>query len=97
MIACDRHPSGDEEQGVCLDLARPDVGGELDRRLPPGRWLPAVPHYVAPFFLYLGAIVVVIVAWFAILLTGRYPRGLFQHVEGVIRWHDRVIGHAFAS
>jgi hypothetical protein len=38
--------------------------------------------------------VVVIVAWFAILFTGRYPRGLFGFVEGVARWHNRVVGYA---
>jgi hypothetical protein len=38
--------------------------------------------------------VVVIVAWFAILFTGRYPRGIFDFVEGVIRWHNRVVGYA---
>jgi hypothetical protein len=45
-------------------------------------------------FLYLAALVVVIVAWFAILFTGRYPRGLFDFVEGVIRWHNRVVAYA---
>ena len=39
-------------------------------------------------------LVVVIVAWFAILFTGRYPRGMFDFVEGVIRWHNRVIAYA---
>ena len=52
------------------------------------------PHYVVLFFLYLGAIVVVIGAWFAILFTGRYPRGIFDYVEGVIRWHNRAVGYA---
>ena len=39
--------------------------------------------------------VVVIVTWFVILFTGRYPRTLFDFVEGVIRWHNRVLGYAF--
>jgi hypothetical protein len=42
-----------------------------------------------------AALVVVIVAWFAILFTGRYPRGMFDFVEGVIGWHNRVIAYAF--
>ena len=45
-------------------------------------------------FLDLAAIVMVIVAWFAILFTGRYPRGIFDFVQGVIRWNNRVIGYA---
>ena len=47
------------------------------------------------FFLDIGAFFVVIVAWFAILFTGRYPRGIFDFVEGVIRWHNRVLAYAF--
>jgi Domain of unknown function (DUF4389) len=46
------------------------------------------------FFLDIGALVVVIAAWFAILFTGRYPRGMFDFVEGLARWHNRVIGYA---
>ena len=47
------------------------------------------------FFLWLAAIVCVIIAWFAILFTGRYPRGLFDFVLGVLRWGNRVAGYAF--
>jgi hypothetical protein len=46
------------------------------------------------FFLDIAVVVVVIVTWFAILFTGRYPRAIFDFVEGVIRWHNRVIGYA---
>ena len=58
------------------------------------KWLLAIPHCILLGFLYLGAIFVVIFAWFAILFTGRYPRGLFGYVEGVARWQNRVIGYA---
>ena len=58
------------------------------------KWLLAVPHYVVLFFLWIAALVVVVVAWFAILFTGRYPRGMFDFVEGVIRWNNRVIAYA---
>jgi len=58
------------------------------------KWLLAIPHYIVLFFLDIGALVAVIVAWFAILVTGRYPRGVFDFVEGVARWHNRVIGYA---
>jgi uncharacterized protein DUF4389 len=91
----DRYPSTEEEQSVHLDFAYPDARQELNRWLPLVKWLLAIPHYVALFFLYLGAIVVLITAWFAILFTGRYPRGMFDYVEGVIRWHNRVVGYAF--
>ncbi|MGH2954799.1 MAG: DUF4389 domain-containing protein [Solirubrobacterales bacterium] len=91
----DRYPSTDEEQGVHLDFPYPDVTGQLNRWLPLVKWLLAIPHYVVLLFLFIGAIVAVIIAWFAILFTGRYPRGLFDYVEGVIRWHNRVMGYAF--
>jgi len=59
------------------------------------KWFLAIPHYVVLVFLDVAALVVVIVAWFAILFTGRYPRGIFDFVEGVIRWQNRVIAYAF--
>jgi Domain of unknown function (DUF4389) len=91
----DRYPSTDEHQAVHLDFDYPDAREDLNRWLPIVKWLLAIPHYVVLAFLYLGVIIVVIVAWFAILFTGRYPRGIFSYVEGVIRWHNRVVGYAF--
>jgi Domain of unknown function (DUF4389) len=90
----DRYPSTDEQQAVRLDYPYPDAQRELNRWLPLVKWLLALPHYIVLGFLYIAAFVVVIVAWFAILFTGRYPRGLFTFVEGVIRWHNRVVGYA---
>jgi hypothetical protein len=91
----DRYPSTDEQQSVHLDYPYPDARGDLNRWLPLVKWFLAIPHYVVLFFLYIALIVVVIIAWFAILFTGRYPRGLFDFVEGVIRWHNRVLGYAY--
>ncbi len=91
----DRYPSTEDEQAVHLSFAYPDAREELNRWLPLVKWFLAIPHYVALFFLYIGVIVAVIIAWFAVLLTGRYPRGIFDYVEGAIRWHNRVIGYAF--
>ena len=90
----DRYPSTDEHQSVRLDFPYPDVPTHLNRWLPLVKWFLAIPHYVVLFFLDLAAIIVVIIAWFAILFTGRYPRGMFDFVEGVIRWHNRVFGYA---
>jgi hypothetical protein len=92
----DVYPSTDEEQSVRLDFPYPDAREGLNRWLPLVKWLLAIPHYLILIFLTLGAIVSVIIAWFAILFTGRYPRGLFDFVEGVFRWWNRVIGYAFA-
>ncbi len=92
----DRYPSTDEEQAVRLDFPYPDVENDLGRGMPLVKWLLAIPHYFVLFFLYVGAFFAVVFAWFAILFTGRYPRGAFEFVEGTIRWHNRVLGYAFA-
>jgi hypothetical protein len=90
----DRYPATDQHQSVHLDYQYPDAARDLNRWLPLVKWFLAIPHYVVLFFLWIAAVVIVIVAWFAILFTGRYPRGMFDFVEGVIRWHNRVIAYA---
>jgi len=90
----DRYPSTDEEQAVHLDLAYPDAQ-HMNRWLPLVKWLLAIPHYVVLFFQWVAAVLSVIVAWFAILFTGSYPRSLFDFVVGVLRWSNRVNGYAF--
>jgi hypothetical protein len=90
----DRYPSTDEGQSVHLDYPYPDAQRELNRWLPLVKWFLAIPHYIFLLGLYIALVVVVIIAWFAILVTGRYPQGLFNFVEGVIRWHNRVVAYA---
>jgi hypothetical protein len=90
----DRYPSTDEEQSVRLDVPYPDVA-RLNRGLPLVKWLLAIPHYVVLAFLTLGALVAVVIAWFAVLFTGRFPRGLFNYLVGVGRWSNRVTAYAF--
>jgi hypothetical protein len=89
----DRYPSTDEYQAVTLDFPYPDAQRDLNRWLPLVKWLLAIPHYVVLLFLTLGAIVVVVIAWFAILFTGRFPRGLFDYLVGVLRWQTRVAAY----
>jgi Domain of unknown function (DUF4389) len=91
----DRYPSTDEQQSVHLDFGYPDAKQGLNRWLPIVKWFLAIPHYIVLVVLYLGVFFAVVGAWFAILFTGRYPRGLFDYIEGVIRWHNRVVGYAF--
>lgn len=91
----DRYPSTDQDQSVHLEFPYPDALNELNRLLPIVKWLLALPHYIVLFFLYIGVLLAAIGAWVTILLTGRYPRGLFEYIEGVIRWHNRVVGYAF--
>jgi hypothetical protein len=90
----DEYPSTDEEQAVHLDVSYPDAKTELNRWLPLVKWFLVIPHIVVLVFLDLAAYFCVIVAWFAILFTGRYPRGLFDFVVGVMRWQARVVWYA---
>jgi hypothetical protein len=91
----DEYPSTDEEQAVHLETPYPDAKEELNRWLPLVKWLLAIPHYIVLFVLFFAAIIVVIIAWFAILFTGTYPRGLFDFVVGTMRWGNRVTAYAF--
>ena len=90
----DRYPSTDDPQAVQLEFPYPDAQNDLNRWLPLVKWLLAVPHFIVLFFLSIAAVFAVLFAWVAILFTGRYPRGLFDFVGGVLRWHNRVIGYA---
>jgi hypothetical protein len=95
LLMDDRYPALDEQQSVRLEIPYPDTPRELNRWLPLVKWLLALPHYILLVFLYIATFEVVIVAWFAILFTGRYPRSLYAFVEGVIRWQNRVAAYAF--
>lgn len=90
----DTYPSTDDEQSVHLELDYPDAERDLNRWLPLVKWLLAIPHVIILFFLFIPTVIVVIIAWFAILFTGRYPRSLFDFVEGVIAWGNRVTAYA---
>jgi hypothetical protein len=94
-LLSDRYPSTDEEQYVKLEVEYPDAREDLSRWLPLVKWFLAIPHYVALAVLSIGAVFAVVVAWFSILLTGRYPRSLFDYVVGVMRWSNRVSAYAF--
>ncbi|MFC1918337.1 DUF4389 domain-containing protein, partial [Chloroflexota bacterium] len=90
----DEYPSTDEEQAVHVEITYPDAQAELNRWLPLVKWILAFPHYVVLAFLWLAAIICIIFSWFAILFTGRYPKGLFNFVVGVTRWGLRVEAYA---
>jgi hypothetical protein len=90
----DRYPSTTDRQSVQLDYEYPDAERDLNRWLPLVKWFLVIPHLIVLIVLDLATIVVVIGAWFAVLFTGRYPRGIFTFVEGVIRWHNRVTAYA---
>lgn len=92
-LMSDVYPSTDEEQNVQMEMPYPDAAS-LNRWLPLVKWFLAIPHIIVLCFLWIAALVVIIIAWFAILFTGKYPRGLFDFVLGVMRWGFRVMCYA---
>jgi len=95
VLLTDQYPSTVEEQSVHLEIDYPDVKNDLNRWMPLIKWLLAIPHYIVLGFLGIAVIFAVIFAWFAILLTGQYPRGLFDFIVGVVRWGLRVEAYVF--
>lgn len=95
FLLTDVYPSTVDEQSVHLEIDYPDVDRDLNRWLPTVKWFLAIPHYIVLAFLTLGALVVWFIAWVAILITGRYPRALFDYMVGVGRWWLRVEAYAF--
>src|SRR5262245_25402074 len=89
----DQYPSTDEQQSVHLEIEYPNAEADLGRGWPLIKWLLAFPHYVVLFFLFIAAFFCVVIAWFAILFTGRYPKSLFDFVMGVQRWTLRVAAY----
>jgi hypothetical protein len=95
VLLTDQYPSTVDEQSVHLEFDYPDVKSDLNRWLPLIKWLLAIPHYIVLFFLGIAAFFAAIIAWFAILATGQYPRSLFDFIVGVGRWGLRVDAYAF--
>ncbi len=91
----DEYPSTDEEQSVHVDIVYPNAREDLNRWLPLVKWLLAIPHYFVLIFLGIVSIILIFIAWFAILFTGRYPKEMFDFVVGVERWSLRVGAYAF--
>ena len=94
LLLRDEYPSTDEEQAVHLDIDYPDAEKDLMRGMPLVKWFLAIPHYIVLTFLWIAAMVCWIIAWWAILFTGRFPRGLWDFIVGFCRWELRVCAYA---
>lgn len=94
LLLRDEYPSTDDEQSVHLEISYPNAQTDLNRWLPLIKWLLAIPHFIVLLFLGLAAVVITVISWFAILFTGRYPRGLHDYIVGVLRWGTRVQAYA---
>ncbi len=96
LLLSDDYPSTDEQQSVHLQIPYPVVRADLNRWMPLVKWFVAIPHYVALLVLDVGVVFATIASWVAIVATGHHPRRLFDFTVGVMRWHNRVVGYAFA-
>ena len=95
LLMRDEYPSTEDEQAVQVDIPYPDTKKDLIRWMPLVKWFLAIPHFIALVFMFIAVVFCTIFAWFAILFTGRYPRGIFDFVEGFLRWSLRVNAYAF--
>jgi len=87
-LLTDEYPSTTDRQRVTTEAQLDEAS--LSRWMPLVKWFLAIPHYIVLALLFLAVSVVLFLAWFIILITGRFPRGLFNFVVGVMRWGWRV-------
>ena len=95
LLLRDEYPSTDDEQAIHLEIIYPDASKELNRWLPLVKWFLSIPHFLILGVLSFAALICTVIAWFAILFTGQYPKSMFDFVVGVIRWAMRVVAYAF--
>lgn len=95
LLLRDDYPSTDERQAVTVDIDYPDAQNDLNRVLPLFKWFLAIPHYIVLSVLGTVSVVVVVLGWFAVLITGKLPTWMFQFLEGLMRWGLRVTAYAF--
>lgn len=90
LLLRDEYPPFSIDPGQYPVAFEVDYPGELNRWLPLVKWLLAIPHFIIVALLSIVAFVLVIIAFFAILFTGKFPRSLFDFVVGVQRWSQRA-------
>jgi hypothetical protein len=95
LLLRDDYPSTDERQAVTVDIDYPDAKNDLNRVLPLFKWFLAIPHYIVLSVLGIAGVVVTVLGWFVILVTGEQPMWMFRFLEGLMRWGLRVSAYAF--
>ena len=95
LLLRDEYPSTDDEQAIQVDIPYPDVKKDLNRWMPLFKWILVIPHLIVLLLIFIAVVVCSVFAWFAILFTGQYPKGIFDFVEGFLRWSLRVNAYVF--
>jgi len=95
LLIRDEYPSTEDDQAIQVEIPYPDVKNDLNRWMPLVKWILAIPHLIALLFIFIAVVFCSVFAWFAILLTGRYPKVIFDFVEGFLRWSLRVNAYVF--
>ena len=94
LLLSHEYPSTDEDQSVYIEIQYPDAALDLHRGMPLVKWFLAIPHVIILCFLYIAVCLSTLISWFAILFTGKNPKGMFNFVVGVMRWSLRVNAYA---
>ena len=95
VLLRDEYPSTDDEQAVHIDISYPDAENDLRRGMPLIKWFLVIPHVIILVILFIAVILCTVISWFVILVTGNYPRRIFDFVVGVMRWSLRVFAYFF--
>jgi hypothetical protein len=91
----DEYPPFSFDEGQYPLVLEIDYPEGLNRRMVLIKWLLIIPHLIVLTVVILAALAVAIVAWFAILFTGKYPRGMFDFVVGSLRWSERANAYTY--
>ena len=94
LLLRNEYPSTDEEQAVIVQIQYPNVKEDLNRWFPLIKWLFVFPHIIVLCFIMMGVLLSTILAWLIILISGKYPRKIFEFVVGALRWILRVQAYA---
>lgn len=92
LLLVDEYPSTTDQQRVLVEADLDET--QLRRWMPLVKWFLAIPHYIVLVFLGFVMAIVVFLVWFIVVITGRFPRGMFNYVVGVLRWGWRVNAYA---
>ena len=95
LLMRDEYPSTDADQAIQVGIPYPDVKKDLNRWMPLIKWFLAIPHFIVLLFMFIAVVFCSVFAWFSILFKGRYPKGIFDFVEGFLRWALRVTAYVF--